>query len=162
MSPTRGITDVLGYLLSLSIVLIILAGLSTTGFLVLDSADDISANATLERVGQTAAADIEQADRTIRAGRSTVTQRVLFPQEVRDNSYRVAVLNETTAGTSTYRYGTLCESQCLLLYTETGDAIQTTPLLTELPVQSAVFDARPAQILTRNGTLTLSPIGADI
>lgn len=162
MSPTtRGITDVLGYLLSLSIVLIIIGGLGATGFVVLDSTNEISANATLASVGQTTAADIEQTDRTVRAGRADVTKRISLPTKVEGEAYRVAILNDTDAGTEAYRYGTQCQGQCLVLYTETGESIQTTPLRTEVPINSTVFDARSAQVVIANGTLQVAPIGTD-
>lgn len=132
MSDTRAVSTTLAYVLSLAIATLLITGLIIAGGSYVDTQREQVIRDELTVVGQQLAADIERADRLVRAGTAgstTVRTNRTFSNRVTGESYRltlvpseqtlvlntttpdvtvrVGIANETALGASAARGGTV-------------------------------------------------------
>lgn len=87
----RALSTVVGYVLSLGIASLLIAGLlvATGGFV--DEQREATIRDEMEVIGHQLAADISAADRLVRAGGSSVTVFRTFPDQVAGVPYKIRV-----------------------------------------------------------------------
>lgn len=91
VSDERGVSTVVGFVLTLAITSLLVVGLlvATSGFV--DSQRQSTVRDELEVLGQQVAADVAAADRLVRAGGSTVAIDRPLPDDVTGVSYQISV-----------------------------------------------------------------------
>lgn len=139
----RGVSTVVGYVLNLGIATILITGLLITGASVVTDQRERAVRAELDVIGNRLAADLETADRLLRAGEGEVTIRSSLPETVAGKQYQVTILAtgdavtlelETSSpsitrtvsvgNTSTIETGTVDGGEVII--NETGGALEVT------------------------------------
>jgi len=92
LSDSRAVSTTLGYVLSLAIATLLITGLIIAGGGYVDAQREQVIRDELTVVGQQLAADVERADRLVRAGEAPLTVRVnkTFSDRVTGSNYRVS------------------------------------------------------------------------
>lgn len=101
----RGVSTAVGYSLTLGISSLLIVGLLVTAGGFVDDRRGTTVRQELSVVGQQIAADLNGADRLVRAGGDEVTVRSSLPVEVTGVRYRVEVV-PTAGGGATLRLST--------------------------------------------------------
>jgi len=119
LSDSRAVSTTLGYVLSLAIATLLITGLIIAGGGYVDTQREQVIRDELTVVGQQLAADVERADRLVRAGEAPLTVRVnkTFSDRVTGSSYRVsfdpsasAIVLETNRPAVSVRVGVVTET----------------------------------------------------
>ncbi len=95
MSDARAVSTTLSYVLALAIATLLITGLITAGGTYVDNQREQVIRDELRVVGQQIAADVERADRLVRAGDSnnpTVTLNQTFSNRVTGASYEITLV----------------------------------------------------------------------
>lgn len=87
----RGVSTVVGYVLNLGIATLLVTGLLVTGATVVSDQRERTVRAELDVIGNRIAADLETADRLLRAGSGTVTVRSDLPDTVAGSAYDIEI-----------------------------------------------------------------------
>ena len=126
----RGVSEVIGHLLSLSLVTVVMVGMVVGGTSYLDTRTEISTANTLDTQGEQVSRNIMTVDRLVRKSSSggEIGQQVDLPEDVETGSYTITVVNKSMAGSSA-----ACDRQCLVL--EADDVRRTVYFATEYPVK---------------------------
>lgn len=114
-TDTRGVSEVVGYLLSVVIVGSVLVGVLAGTATYVDQREQVAAGTELDQRGQRLARTVGIVDRLVRQTDSggEVGRTVALPERVGDSNYRVRVVNRSRAGDP----GTPCDRPCLVLST---------------------------------------------
>lgn len=87
----RGVSTVVGYVLNLGIATLLVTGLLVSGATVVSDQRERTVRAELDVIGNRMAADLETADRLLRAGSGTVTVRSSLPETVAGSVYDIEI-----------------------------------------------------------------------
>lgn len=112
----RGVSEVLGHLLSVAIVGMVMFGVVVSASTYFQQRDQVDTANELETQGQTLARTIGIVDRLVRQSdsRGEIGRTVALPATLGDERYRITIINRSKADTD----GAACSRQCLLLRTE--------------------------------------------
>lgn len=140
----RGVSTTLGYVLTLTITVILVSGLMVAVGSFVTGQNERVTESELEVVGQRLAAEVEAADRLAEAGgpNATVVVRSRLPESVAGRPYRVAV----------NRTGT----DALVLSAEDPDVSVTVHVVTDYPVAEATIGGGAVRVTFDDGKLEVS------
>ncbi len=140
----RGVSTTLGYVLTLTITVILVSGLMVAVGSFVTGQNERVTESELEVVGQRLASEVEAADRLAEAGGpgATVVVRSRLPENVAGRPYRVAV----------NRTGT----DALVLSTEDPDVSVTVHVVTDHPVADTTLGGGTVRVTFDGGELEVS------
>ena len=142
MSRTRAVSTTLGYVLTLAIAALLVTGLIAAGGDYVETERDKVVRDELTVIGQQLAADVERADRLVRAAETSGAVTVRLNQTFTD----------TVTGT-TYRISLDPSGPSVVVDSLKPDITVTTPVRTETPLRDTTVGGGPVQVVYDGGRL---------
>lgn len=146
-SDERGVSEVLGHLLSVAIVGMVMFGVVVSATTYFQQRDRVDTATELETQGQTLARTIGVVDRLVRQSdsRGEIGRTVDLPATLGDERYRITVVNRSKAASD----GSGCSRPCLIL--ETDDVAERVYFASVSTVASTTVVAGPLYVVRKRG-----------
>lgn len=112
----RGVSEVVGYLLSVAIVGMVMVGVVVSASAYFEQREEVAVSTDLEEHGQHLSRTVGIVDRLVRQSNSSgeIGRQVDLPSTVGDERYRITIVNRTRASAP----DSPCNRPCLVLATD--------------------------------------------
>lgn len=147
----RGVSEVVGYVLSVAIVAMLMVGVVSSAGAYFQQRHAVSVSNELEIQGQQLARTIGVVDRLVRQSDSSgaIGRTVELPDRVGEERYRVRLVNRSRAA----RSGSPCDRPCLTLSTEA--VTQRVYLRTVTPLRAGTVQGQQVYVVRPSETAAI-------
>lgn len=150
-SADRGVSEVVGYVLSVAIVGMVVVGIVVSAGSYFDRRQAVAVGSELEAQGQQVARTIGIVDRLARQSDSSgeIGRTVDLPSQIGDERYSITVINRSRASAG----DTPCDRSCLLLSTD--DVRRTVSVVSVTTLEGVTVTGESLYVVRPSGETTI-------